>query len=398
MDIGGQKLSSDQQAAVEAILSQDGPFLLTGEAGSGKSFVVNYLRKTVPNCEVCAMTGVAAQLINGRTAHSFAGIWPNKPVCRFFKKANQRILDCDMLVIDEISMSSAFFLDQLYERFNYARNSPKLVMVGDLMQLPPVSKIGQESKKIFEWASWHEVTILKLSQQHRQIDSEFVSALNEIRVGRMTPEIAAFFGPRFVEKLPKDCTHLFAKRANADSENVARLAELPGESVVAKWRIGEAQKFKNQEAKQKALRLLENARFPPELTLKAGARIMMLNNAERWVNGSTGEVASVSRDLVSVCLDKVGIVDVARAEEEIVDDDKKLVFKVLQFPMQLAYASTIHKIQGSTLDRVGIDLSGHFETGQTYVALSRCKFFDGLFLTGRFSEIKIDSAALAYSS
>jgi hypothetical protein len=397
MELDGQKLSQDQAHAATTILSELGPFFLTGQAGSGKSFVINYLRRNVQNCCVCAMTGVAAQLINGRTAHSFAGIYPNKPVMRWHKKANSRIANCDMLIIDEISMASVHFLEQLYERFDYAGNTPKLVLVGDLMQLPPVSKPNENTKKIFQWEAWPRLTVLKLVQQHRQIDSEFVSALNSIRVGNLTPEIQGFFEPRMGESLPKDCTHLFARRADAENENAMRLVELPGTPIVFKWKIAEAKKFKNQEARQRAFYLLENARFPQELTIKQGARVMLLNNTDRWVNGSTGEISSVTRDLVTVCLDKGGIVDVGRAEEEIVNDDKETVFKVLQFPIQLAWASTIHKSQGCTLDRVGIDLNGHFETGQTYVALSRCRFFDGLFLIGSFSNVRVDKEALAYS-
>lgn len=380
-----QPISPDQNEAIDAILSDDeGPFFMTGPAGSGKTFVINWLRANVPNCVVCAMTGVAAQLINGKTAHSVLGIHP-KYGAYDSRKVNSRISRCNLLIIDEISMANAEFYGHILNRFERADAEPKLLMVGDFMQLPPV-----EGDKIFLAEEFANVKMLRLKQQHRQADFAFVSALNSIRSGALSEEAKALLSKRIVPTLPQDCIHIFPYRNQVEERNLTKLNELPGEARQFEWRAIQIPK------KDPDPKLLGDARLIHRLTLKPHARIVMLTNTKQWVNGSTGTVVGFGHDEVVVKLDSGPQVGVPRAVEEISDADGRAAFEVRQFPMQLAWAMTIHKAQGSTLDRVGVGLSRHFATGQTYVALSRCRYYDGLFLTGQFGDILIDQEAVFY--
>lgn len=383
-DFNGLKLSDDQKDAVKTILYNRGPFFLTGPAGSGKTFVIQYLKEIEDACFVSAMTGNAAQLLGGRTAHSVLGITPHKGLIPY-STYNKRIQKCRLLIIDEISMANHEFLEMMYERFDLADHTPKLLFVGDFMQLPPVDGIPA-----YKSVHWSNVTLLRLKQQHRQADKEFITALNSVRTGTMTPEAKDLFTKRIVPELPNDCIHIHPRRAEAEFENLHRLGELPGDSSVFRWEVKNL--VRENEADVERL-----CRFPKELHLKTGARVVMLANTEEYVNGSTGEVLAIEDDAIKVRLDRSGsVVRVSKQTEEIVDADKNPIYAVTQFPMLLAWAMTIHKAQGMTLDRVGVNLNGHFAAGQTYVALSRCRYLDGLFLSGDLGKIQIDEEALVY--
>jgi len=434
----GAQLSPDQVEAINTILSERGPFFLTGQAGSGKSFVVRYLKEAVEDCVTCAMAGVAAQLIASRTAHSFLGIIPvddwlrkkrhsaGQPNPAYYLKtpkisektgrlqrdwANVNVAKTRMIIIDEISMASAEFVQWLVARFKKAcgdnvesrKRWPKLVIVGDLLQLPP-----PEGERIFTNAGFEKFKVIQLVQQHRQADAAdkaFLTALNEIRVGVLSEQTKELFKQRVVDTLPTNCTHLHAKNANVNETNLKRLSELPGDSINISWQIELLDSIDEDRDEYMIDTALEYARtkdspkLVPLLTLKVGARVLLLTNdsADRWVNGSTGEVLGIDSEFVTVRLDRKGdIVDVPRAEEEMHFGDKKLGV-IRQFPMKLGWALTIHKAQGMSMDKVGINLSDHFDCGMTYVALSRCRYFDGLFLCGRFpDEIYVDHEALEF--
>lgn len=390
-------LSDDQKKAVDEIMGGNGPFFLTGTAGSGKTYVVEHLQDLVPETIVCAMTGIAAQLIGGKTAHSVLGIHPKFGVNEH-SKANYRLRECELLIIDEISMASSEFFEQIYQRFEWAMAIPKVVFVGDFLQLPPVS-----GNKIFKSPDWlASVKLLKLDQQHRQHDNDFITALNEIRIGGLSDKSKELFSKRIVNSLPNDCVHLLARRDAVEDGNLARLKELP--SIMRTYireetrtaAKGDDPKDEDQIA-DSIWKALKDVRFPQTLQLKDGARVVLLTNTDEWVNGSTGEVVDMTDSEVRVRLDANGkVVTVGWTVEEISDADGLPLVTVRQIPILLAWSMTIHKAQGMTLDRVGIDLRGHFEFGQTYVALSRCRYLDGLFLVGDFGQILVDREAKEY--
>lgn len=338
---------------------------------------------------------MAAQLIKGRTLHSFCGIHPNLGVVAS-RKANARVRSCNMLIIDEISMASSVLLEQVFERFDYAGHEPKLLVVGDFLQLPPVS-----GEYAFKSKLWPNFTKLHLTTNHRQSDSSFLGALNDLRMGKVTDAVRALVSDRRVASLPTDCTQLFAYRNQAEETNAKRLESIDSKAFCSRWDVrwsGVPLKDKSPEGIAQG-----RARFPEQLILKVGARVVMLTNnvpedgfsEPIWVNGSTGEVMGVVGDSVRVLLDNGREVTVRNEEEEVIDGDGHGQVVVSQFPMSLAWALTIHKAQGMTLDKVGIDLHGHFERGQTYVALSRCRSKDGLYLTNDLADVRIDQDALA---
>jgi len=326
-------------------------------------------------------------LIGGVTLHSFASIHPNYGAVPS-EKGNTRVRNCDLLIIDEISMCEWKVLIQLYQRFRMAGHTPKLLAVGDFMQLPPV-----EGVQLFETRQWNVFKKLELTTQHRQQQMLFIDILGDIRLGRLTPRVQELLNNRWVQALPDNCTQLYALRAGAAELNKRKLEELPGPAFSSDWVVRYSEGLNDPVVNEK------NVRFPKELRIKPGARVVMLTNepSGRWVNGSTGYVRGISPGaFVTVELDAGHTVQVFKAEEEVLSPDNKPLATVLQYPMMLAWALTIHKAQGMTLDRVGVDLSNHFERGQTYVALSRCRSMEGLFVTGQLNYLLVNESALAY--
>lgn len=381
MEQAKSMLSDDQVEVLDTIKNEGGPFFITGPAGSGKSFLINQLRDE-PGCVVTATTGMAAQLISGRTIHSFCSIHPIYGAVKS-NRASERMENCDMLIIDEISMASDKLLKQIYDRFKMSESYPTLIVVGDFLQLPPV-----EGKFAYQSPIWKTFTKLTLTKVHRQSEGRFLQALNDLRLGKVSEGVTELINDRRVRDLPKDCTQLFAYRSRAEKMNLARLAELEGRTYRSQWAIDVL--IKNAKVDE------SRPRFSKEIAVKVGARIVMLTNddRERWVNGSTGHITHVERGTVEVELDNGQLVDVKKAVEDVFDEDGCKIYTVWQYPMRLAWALTIHKAQGMSLDRVGIDLGGHFAPGMTYVAMSRCRFRDGLFLKGKLSEIKVETSAL----
>lgn len=391
-------LSDDQQTAIGRIMSERGPFFLTGQAGSGKSFVVEQIRGRFEECAVTASTGTAAQLIRGRTFHSFLGLIPKKPVEKFFP-VDRRVRNCDLLIVDEASMISAETLEQAYERFDIAGHTPKILAVGDFLQLPPVNKEGDPapSNPLYESPRWDSFTKIVLTHQHRQNDEEFISVLNDVRIGELSDSVRGMIERRSVAELPDDCIHMMALRRDVETRNIAKLNGLDARACVSNWIVTCLLKARPDYMTDDWA--AKFCRFPQQLVLKEGARVIMLTNDQegRWVNGSTGIVRAIIPGQVRVELDYGNTIYVEKETCEILNGEGKAVCEVVQYPIALAWALTIHKAQGMTLDRVGIDLSNHFEHGQTYTALSRCRSAEGLFFTGHLNRILVNHKALAAS-
>lgn len=409
----------DARAAIEGSASV---VLLTGRAGTGKSHFIRALverNRAYPQV-VLASTGLAAMNIGGQTIHSFFGFPPrpligenDKPNFFFSRlaRATRRI------IVDEVSMVRADVLDAMDRHLRAARKSVRafggvqIVMVGDFYQLPPVVR-GEEGALLEEAGysspfafSAHvlrdaDVRAFELSHVYRQSDQDFVALLAQIRERRgLSDALEALNAACVGRELPKRPVLLAATNSVADSYNARGLAALPGDAALY------AGGFEGQTPRAAQ----QGDRFPApvSLALKRGARVIFTQNDSegRWVNGSLGTVAALEASLVKVVLDAGNeTVDVERAtwpqarwvwNEKEKQMEPKDEFKYVQFPLAPAWALTIHKAQGMTLDSVEIDLGrGAFAAGQTYVALSRARSIEGLRLTRPLQprDVQVDPA------
>jgi len=386
---------------------------ITGRAGTGKSTLLDYFRSTTKkNIVVLAPTGVAAVNVSGQTVHSFFGFKPGVTVEQARKKAKKKTSavykKLDAIVIDEVSMVRADLLDCVdqFLRINgkisgVPFGSTQMIFIGDLYQIPPVV-IGHEretfrsyykSEHFFDAKVFNDVDVkyLELEKIYRQTDEKFIELLNKIRNKTVDDKDVEMINKRYFEdedNLPGDAICLTTTNAMADERNKAELARLRG-----KPRAFEAEiegKF-------------DEKHFPAEkvLKLKKRAQVMLLNNdpVGRWVNGTIATVNELKNDYLSVELPDGSIEELAPFKWSIynfswnkgthsVDAETIGTFK--QYPVKLAWAITIHKSQGKTFDDVVIDIGrGTFTPGQLYVAISRCRSFDGIFLKKKIKKSNI---------
>jgi len=392
-------LSNEQASVVSAIEASESHVYVTGKAGTGKSTVLNHLRhQSLRRSVVVAPTGIAALNIGGQTIHSLFGIAPGliRPgQCVINRRTAAVLRSIDRVIIDEASMIRADLMDAIDEILRKSRRSSapfggvQVVMFGDLFQLPPVVErplIPYFSETyggyyFFDAMVWQSTAldVLELETIFRQHDDYFKSILNGIRCGEPSEEMMEDLNSRATMEIPKDrIITLTTVNARANHVNEERMSWLSG----GVYRFGADVRGE-----------LDASAFPtsPELLLKEGAQVMMLRNDrdKRWVNGTIGSISSLTPDTIEV--------DIAGNRVEVkkerwdkirygVDESGQLteggVASFTQYPLRLAWAVTIHKSQGLTYDQVCIDLgAGAFSHGQTYVALSRCRTLEGVFLT-----------------
>lgn len=403
---------------------------LTGKAGTGKSFAVQRFAEHVRGrCIVLAPTGLAAQNVGGQTIHSFFRIPPrvlNDPrlEAKRFPKGDPRleaIERCEWMIIDEVSMVRADLLDVVdwTLRKNLNSNEPfggkHVLLVGDLAQLPPVVKRNAEmefihhryggspyflSSRVMEEVAWR-VWVLTRTHRHAD-DARFLNILGLLRDG--DESCIEAFNERVGATLPRArATVLTARKSAATNLNERRLAKLPGEAdmFAAEVRIFDQENYRHEpdEADLPA---------PYHLFLKPEARVMLLRNGPGYANGSLGTVVELERETIVVRLDSGAIVMVERAvweqirfvwNHQLKRIEHQVVSEYIQFPMTLAWAVTVHKSQGLTLQACGIDLgSGAFAHGQVYVAVSRVPTFTSFSLKHplRSSDIVVDEVVKAF--
>ncbi len=393
------------------ILKTGASVFLTGEPGSGKSYVasrfVSYLRREGAPVAVTASTGIAAAQLGGMTVHAWSGIGARSHVSRSdmdaiakSRRVADRIKKTRVLVIDEVSMLSGQTLSAVSQVCQYVRKSDdpfgglQAVFVGDFFQLPPVIRreehAGAETESQdegdlspFAYASrtWRDLdpSICYLTEQHRQNDAEFSSLLAAIRGNRFGPEHRDVLSSRKlkIDSLPRSVTRLFTHNMDVDRINQAELVKLPGETrSFIMTSVGD---------KLLADGLKRGCLSPERLDLKIGAIVMFTKNDPegRYVNGTLGAVTDFDPgDGHPTVLIKGGCTVVARRAEWKVAEDETLKAGIEQVPLRLAWAITVHKSQGMSLDAAVMDLSNAFEYGQGYVALSRVRTLGGLHLLG----------------
>lgn len=380
---------------------------LTGGAGVGKSYlvgeIVSELRKVGKQIVVLGSTGVSAVNVGGQTLHSFFafGICNSlEELNRHDKYTKQRLKEikkvlstCDLLVIDEISMVSADLLDMVYYRLRSANFEGSVLFVGDFFQLPPVSKPKDDSlwgglEYAFESSSWNafEPIVVELTITKRTNDEAFFNILGKIRKGELGSDILEYLGAlrQNIEVWDDDPTVLFGRNKEAEMMNIQKLAQIDATPMllVAKEKLHEKSLHVNK------IQSWKNALpIPVDLTLKIGARVLFCTNKwGKYYNGERGIVTEIHDDFVMV--QKEGdIVKVERQEytlhENIVMDNEvkeKPLVSIEQFPLKLAYAITIHKSQGMSIDSLVCNIDNIFEKSQFYVAISRAKFPQNLLL------------------
>lgn len=387
----------NQSLALEIMLSGES-VLLTGPAGAGKTYVLNQFIKLAKydgkHVSVTATTGLAATHLGGTTIHSWAGIGVTDYIPQGFAehmaKGRREIIEkTDVLVIDEISMLHDFRLDMVDEVCRLVRKEPdlpfggiQLIMSGDFFQLPPINR-GDSRAGSFVVNSdvWQELdpVICYLEEQHRQDDEKLVDILNAIRAGDVRRHHAETLLAR-TEVFPDDLeklTELHTVNVDVDSMNEAKLAELDADEVTYEQSSTGSENYVEN--------LQRSVLAPKLLKLKLGALVMAVKNSpeRKYVNGSIGVVVDFEphTDYPVVEFQNGKEVTMAPDTWELRDGDKKRA-SISQIPLRLAWAITVHKSQGMTLDAARIDLRKAFVEGMGYVALSRVKNVENLYLTG----------------
>lgn len=413
------KLTKDQEKAMKMLKSGKNVFL-TGEAGTGKSTLINEFRKYLSESKIeyiaCAPTGVAAVNINGATLHHTFHVplgFISEDKVDERKKDNGVVRKAKVIIIDEISMCRSDLFDYVISCINQVCpgetwcNGKQIVVVGDFSQLPPV--INSSERPFFKgktgfafegrmWKKCHFRTAY-LHKIIRQNDMDFITALNEARIGE--GKCVGYFNtlvrPYDIKKGITLCT----RNKDADEINLRRLASLEGKEKHYIAVFG-------RDARETDFNGVS------DLVLKKGARVMALSNdiKGKYVNGSMGFVEKLGIEKVTVRWDKGGTSEITpftwtkhgyklqkvQKEVEVFNSktgnvekkmkekesvEKVVVGTIRQIPLRLSYAITIHKSQGNTFSDVNVDLTGVFQEGQSYVALSRCSSPEGLHIKNR---------------
>lgn len=401
IDITNIELSEEQMAMYETMERKSTNMFITGKAGTGKSVLLQYFRtNTTKNVVVVAPTGIAAMNVGGQTIHSLFKLPLGLITPQSIKKDNRvaKILGhIDCVVIDEISMVRADCMDGIDMMLRYAKKSDQpfggtqIIMFGDVFQLPPV--IAERELYSFfrnEYGGYYffdahvwkttSFSVYELTDIFRQKDSTFTNLLNAIRNGAIDYELFDEINKRVSVDAPtKGAVFLVPTNAQVDAINSQKLALLPGKTHTFQAKVDGD---------------FDRSAYPTEefIQLKKGAQVILLKNDKdkRWVNGSIGYVQDLSADTITVSINgqshDLEKQSWNKIKYEYNEETKKIEEKIIgsfsQFPIRLAWAITIHKSQGQSYDKVVIDLGrGSFAHGQTYVALSRVRSLEGLYLT-----------------
>ena len=425
----GFRPSKQQRIAFDSIENSTNSCFIYGAAGSGKSSFIQYFRNNTAKTTITlTFTGLAAILIGGQTIHSFFQLPPrillkgDKEVKVKNKRLNQ-IKELDVLIIDEISTVSCDVLHSVDVLLREYRNNDvpfggiQMVFIGDFFQISPVEPRGTN-----EWAAFKndyksvwffdcegyedlDPDFIEFSHIHRQKDKELLNKLESIRQNQFDSTTLSYFNKRVGIKVPPSAIALCSTNKKVDEYNNTYLSKINRKSFTY---IGISKNFKENEMPT-----------DKELVLKEGARVMMIHNdpLKRWVNGSFAFISHLSKNKIKIKL--IGLKNPKEHELELekwkkydyqLDKDykqklKKDRYKAVeigffkQYPIRIARASTIHKAQGQTFENILIDLdSGAFSHGQTYVALSRTKTYEGIHIKNHIKEtdIKFDNKVVSY--
>ncbi|MEA3492204.1 MAG: AAA family ATPase [Campylobacterota bacterium] len=388
----------NQTTALDILRSGENVFI-TGSAGTGKTYLLNqfieYLKERRVTPAIVAPTGIAASHLRGQTIHSYFSLGIRDTIddgyIEFLMEKRylaKRFSKLKILIIDEVSMISPEIfssMDQILRAFK-GTTQPfggiQVVLSGDFFQLPPVSKVYKEKR--FAWQSpvWRELNLKTsyLEKKFRQVDDKLITVLDEIRSGQVSKISHDIFNSRYHKVLNIDFTptKLYTHNIDVDRINDQELANLPGRPIFYTYESKGSQK--------NIAKIFKSSLVLEELTLKKDAVVLFIKNSPEkgYINGTTGIVTGFDPN------DNMPIVKISsgrriKLEQEdwsIENDSGTIIATISQVPLRLAWAITIHKSQGMTLDAAEIDLTKTFEAGQGYVALSRIKTIEGLRLMG----------------
>lgn len=409
-----EQLNPKQQAFATRVKNGENA-MVTGPAGTGKSALLQYLRSDYPDLHVTASTGIAALNVGGCTLHSWASLGIGQDSA---KKIAERILEkkgipfymlktAKRLAIDEISMIDASLFQLASDVLKIVRKNDapfggiQLILFGDFLQLPPVGKDGNAVRFAFESQAWQDarIEVFVLDQVMRQKDAAFAGVLSRVRLGDTSEEVRSVLRPRINATDPNPeiepvslCTH----NADADHINTAKLDALPGDEVEIAAADSGSDFAKDT--------LDKNCIAPKTLRLKVGAQVMLLWNIDvesGLANGTLGKVIEIKKTLWAGRVPVVEFTNGTVMELEPQTWELKKNGEVMasrrQMPLRLSWAISIHKSQGLTLEKVRVSLKRCFADGQAYVALSRAKTIEGLFIADiTANSIRANSTALAF--
>jgi len=379
----------NQDKALEIMLRGDN-IMLTGPAGSGKSYLLNKFISKVKSKRkkvvVTATTGLAAAHIGGQTLHSWSGIGLGSKlhddyIYMMSAVRKKAIIKTDILIIDEVSMMHDYNLDMLDEAMRLIRENDEpmggiqVILCGDFFQLPPVQQ-GGNGKFITNSKVWDklDLSVCYLEEQHRAEDLRLQEILNAMRLGTLRQRHLDWLLSRMQINPVGDITRLYTTNSDVDEINVKELEKISGNSHFY---------MRTSRGKWEAIvNLQKNVLAPEILELKLGALVMAVKNDPqgRYANGSIGSVIDFTDEGFPIVDFKYPVV--IYPDEWELKSGERTIAAITQIPLRLAYAITVHKSQGMTLDAAEIDLSKAFVSGMGYVGLSRVKNLDNLYLKG----------------
>lgn len=388
------------------LIKQKKNVFITGHAGTGKSYILSKLKEKIPKLVITSTTGIAAVNVKGQTIHSWAGIGIcNRPieqtVEKILKKSSvkNQIQKCKILAIDEISMLDIKTFEYVDSVLRQVRSCDEpfggiqVLFIGDFFQLPPVEKNENSAQKYcFESKLWKDLDLytVLLTKNYRQNEENLITALSNMRTNSLTDADVKLLKTRECKENidTQNALHIFATNQEADNYNNMKFNKINSKEykLYAIDGVYKGEKLIENPTNLREENILKRidvvCSAEKSISLKIGVRVMLLKNLDfdkGLINGSCGEVKEINDEYVLVYFDNGQSTKITRHDFEFYNNEKLIALR-RQFPLRLAYGITIHKSQGMSLDKLVVDCSRIFEKGQAYVALSRIKTLNGLYL------------------